>query len=99
MANVATGIVLLAGTTTFANEWYQTGQVNWRVPVATLLAAAAIDGFAHIDEKAAVGLSIMVLIAASVTKFNGKSTVDTLAQLFSSVSTKQPAPRRKVAVA
>ena len=82
MANVATGIVLTAGTMTFANEWYQTGKVNWRVPVATLLLAAGFDALAHVDNKAAVGLSIMVFIGAATTKFGGASVADTLAQLF-----------------
>jgi hypothetical protein len=80
---LATGIVLTAGTITFANEWYQTHQVNLRVPVATLLAAAIFDGLSHIDEKAAVGLSVIVLIGAFTTRFNGESVADTLAKLFS----------------
>jgi glucokinase len=83
VANLATGIILVAGTSTFANEWYQTGKVNWRVPVATLLLAAGFDALAHIDDKAAVGLSIVVLIGAATTRFGGKSTADTLAELFS----------------
>ena len=82
MASTATGIILIAGTATFANEWYQTKKVNWRVPIATLLAGAVIDGLNRIDDKAAIGLSIMVLIAASATKFGGKSVIDTLVQLF-----------------
>jgi hypothetical protein len=98
MASIATGIVIVAGTVTFTNEWYQTHKVNWRVPVATVLVAAVFDGLAHIDDRAAVGLSIMVLIAALVTKFNGKSAADTLAALFSAASTK-PQPRRLVKVA
>lgn len=87
MANTGTAIILLAGTATFANEWYQTGKANFRVPVATLLAAAAIDGLSHIDERAGVGLSIMVLIGAVTVKFSGKSVIDTLAELFSKSST------------
>jgi glucokinase len=82
VANVATGIVLVAGTATFTNEWYQTGKVNWRVPVATLLLAAGFDALAHVNDKAAVGLSIMVLIGAATAKFGGASVADTLAQLF-----------------
>ena len=97
MANVATGIILVAGTATFANEWYVTKKVNWRVPVATLLLAAAFDGLAHVDDKAAVGLSVIVLLGALTTKFHGKSVADTLAQLFGN----QPEHRghRKVKVA
>ena len=97
MANVATGIILVAGTITFANEWYQTGKVNWRVPVATVLAAAVFDGLAHIDDKAAVGLAVIVLMGASVTKFGGKSAVETVATFFQQSSAKQTKPRLKAA--
>jgi hypothetical protein len=97
MANLATGIILTAGTITFTNEWYQTKKINWRVPVATVLAAAIFDGLAHVDDKAAVGLSIIVLMGAMVTKFGGKSAAETLASFFAA-STKQTAkPRLRVA--
>jgi hypothetical protein len=94
MTDLATGIVLTAGTITFGNEWYQTGKVNFKVAVATLLAAAVFDGLSHIDDKAAVGLSVMVLLGAFTAKFGGKSVAETLAQVFTSVdkgSKKQPA--------
>lgn len=82
MPNLATGIILVAGTITFGNEWYQTKKVNWRVPVATLLIGAVFDGLAHIDANAATGLATMALLAALVTEFNGKSAADTIASLF-----------------
>jgi len=85
----ATGAILTAGTITFANEWYQTHEVNLRIPVATLLAAAIFDGLAHIDDKAASALSIIVLIGAFTTKFNGNSVADTLAKLFANSTAKQ----------
>jgi hypothetical protein len=90
VASLATGIILVAGTMTFANEWYQTGKINWRVPVATVLAAAVFDGLAHVDEHAAVGLAIIVLMGAAVTEFGGKSASATVAQFFqqSAASTK-----------
>lgn len=96
MANIATGIILTAGTITFANEWYQTKKINWRVPVATILAAAVFDGLAHIDDKAAVGLSIIVLMGAMTTKFGGKSASETVAEFFKQ-STAKPKPHLKVA--
>jgi hypothetical protein len=101
VANTATGIVLVAGTMTFANEWYQTGKVNWRVPVATLLLAAGFDALAHIDDKAAIGLSIMVLIGAATAKFGGASVADTLAQIFGQQkpTKKQTKRQRHLAVA
>jgi hypothetical protein len=85
---LATGIILTAGTVTFTNEWYQTHQVNLRIPVATLLAAAIFDGLAHVDDKAATALSVIVLLGAVTAKFNGNSAADTLAKLFSATTTK-----------
>jgi len=82
MANTATVIVLTAGTMTFANEWYQTKTVNWKVPVATILAAAIFDGLAQLDSKAATLLSVMVLIGAATAKFGGKSVADTVSETF-----------------
>lgn len=82
MANAAAGIILIAGGITFTNEWYQTKQVNWRVPIATVLAAAVFDGLAKLDDKAAVGLAVIVLIGAFVNKINGKSIADVLVASF-----------------
>jgi hypothetical protein len=82
MANTATVLVLTAGTITFTNEWYQTKTVNWRVPVATLILAGIFDGLAHLDDKAATGLSIMILIGSLLTKFGGKSVADQLVTSF-----------------
>lgn len=94
MANTATVIVLTAGTITFVNEWYQTKEVNWRVPVATVLLGAIFDGLARIDSKAATGLSVMVLLGALLTRFNGKSVVDQINTSFGSGP--KPKPTTKV---
>lgn len=79
---IATAIVLTAGTMTFANEWYQTKQVNWRIPVATIFVGAAMDGLSALDEKIANMLAVMILIGAGVAEFNGKSAFDTMSDLF-----------------
>jgi uncharacterized membrane protein YfcA len=92
MANTATVLVLTAGTITFTNEWYQTKTVNWRVPVATLILAGVFDGLAHLDDHAATGLSVMILIGALLTRFNGKSVADQLAGTFG-----QPKAKARVA--
>lgn len=93
----ATNIILAAGTMTFANEWYQTKEVNWRVPVATLLIAAIFDGLAKLDDKAATSLSIIAFIGAATAEFNGKSAASTVAGLFSSSPSKaKPAAKTKV---
>lgn len=89
MASTATAVVLTAGTITFANEWYQTKELNWKIPLATILAALATDALSHISDNAALGLSILILIGAATTRFNGKSVADTLSETFS----KQPAKK------
>lgn len=93
MASTATGIILIAGTATFTNEWYQTKKVNFKVPIATLFAAAVFDGFAKLDDKAAIGISVIVLLGALTTKFGGKSVVETVSQLMAN-TTKQPAKKK-----
>lgn len=92
MANLATGIILTAGTLTFANEWLQTNKVNWKIPVATLILAATFDGIAHLDDKAATGLSVIVLVGAVTTEFNGKSVVEEIGNVVNSPAT--PAKRK-----
>jgi hypothetical protein len=83
MASTAASIILIAGGMTFVNEWYQNDHaINWRIPIATFLAAAVFDGLAKLDNKAAVGVSIMVLIGAFVNKVNGKSIADVLNDAF-----------------
>jgi hypothetical protein len=82
MADFGTGIVVVAGTMTFANEWYQTGKVNWRVPIATFLLAGAIGFLGRVDNRIGNALGVMIFIGAGTAQFNGKSAFDTLAQLF-----------------
>lgn len=100
MASTATGIILIAGGITFTNEWYQEHSINWRVPIATVLAAAVFDGLAKLDDKAAVGVSIIVLIGAFVNKINGKSIADVLTSSFSKTTApkKAAAPKPPLAV-
>jgi hypothetical protein len=71
--------VLAAGTLTFGNEWLQTGQVNWRVPIATLLGAGAIGAVGVLSASAANALGVMVFIAAASMRSNGKSAIDEFA--------------------
>jgi PPE-repeat protein len=99
MASTATGLVLIAGTATFATEWYNTGKVNFKVPIATLLAAAVFDGLAKLDDKAAVGLSVLVLLGALTTKWGGRSAVETVAAVFTEQTEKkkQPSTTKKAA--
>lgn len=96
MASTATYIVLSAGTATFVNEWYQTGQLAWRVPIATMIAGAIFEGLAKVSNSGANALAVLVLMAALTTKFGGKSVVGTVATIFSASSspTKKQVTRR-----
>ena len=68
-------LVLLAGTLSFGNEWLQTRQLNWRVPVATVLAAAAVSGLGNVSPNGATSVGVMALIVAAATPLNGKSPI------------------------
>jgi hypothetical protein len=92
MAEVDTGmkLVLLAGGLTFANETIQTKfdikQVNWRVPVATLLAAAATAGIGRVSPGGAAALGLMALIVAAATPLDGKSPIQQIGALVNGSS-------------
>jgi environmental stress-induced protein Ves len=88
MANTATVVIISAGGMTFANEWYQTNKINWRIPVATVILAGLFDVFGNIDAKAANITSVIVLIGALTTRFNGNSVADELAGLYPGTATK-----------
>lgn len=77
-------IILVAGGSTFVNEWMQTKNIDWKVPIATALAAAGMEGLAALDEKAALSISVMALIAAATTRFGNppKSTIDMINDIF-----------------
>jgi hypothetical protein len=87
MANLATSIIVVAGTMTFGNEWIQTKKIDWKVPVATVIAAAAFDGLSHLDDKMATLLSVIVLIGAATTQYNGYSPIATIGEMFGSSNT------------
>lgn len=88
---LATNIILVAGTITFGNEWYQTHQINWKIPLATIVGALVFDGLAHLSDRGATGLAVIVLIGALTAKFNGKSVANVVADTFG----KQPKPAHR----
>jgi hypothetical protein len=77
-ADTGMKLVLVAGSMTFANEWYQAHEINWRIPVATVLAAAIVAGVGKVSPGGGAGLGVMALIVAAVTPLNGKSPVQQL---------------------
>jgi hypothetical protein len=84
-------ITVVAGGMTFVNEWYQTKNIDWKVPVATVVLAAAMDGFSKVSNGAATALSVIIFLGAATTQFNGKSTVDTITDLLGNTKTSAPA--------
>jgi hypothetical protein len=87
-------ITLAAGGMTFVNEWYQTKNIDWKVPLATALLAVGMEVFSNVDNGAATAFSVIIFLGAATTKFNGKSPVDTVSALLS--NTKTSAPRGSV---
>jgi hypothetical protein len=78
----STGLMLVVGTVSFGNEWLQTGNPNFRIPVATLAAGAFLAGLEKVYPKAAIGLSVITLITVLVTPLNGKSPLQEFAVVF-----------------
>lgn len=85
-SNYGGAMVLGAGLATFGNEWLQTDKVNWRVPVATLLGAGAIQLVGTLSPGAGNSLGFMVLIAALTVPLNGKSPLQELTSTLPQVS-------------
>jgi len=86
---VGIGLVLAAGAMTFGNEWFQTGDLNWRVPIATLLIASLTGMLGQLDSKAANAFGGIVFIGAAVAPLNGKSPVQEFNQQFNSSQVKK----------
>jgi hypothetical protein len=83
------GLVLTAGTLTFGNAWYQDNQLDWRVPVATLLAAGMVTGVEKASPFASTALGAMVLIGAvTFTPKNGVSCIQEAANILNGKSVK-----------
>jgi hypothetical protein len=86
-ADTGMKLVLIAGTLTFGNEWYQSHEINWRVPVATVLAAAAVGAVGSISPNGGTGLGVMALIVAAATPLNGKSPIQQIASVVNAKPT------------
>ena len=81
MASAAADVVLAAGGVTFAGEWYWNKTIDWKVPLATVLLAAAFEGLSKVDNHGATLLSVMVFAGAASTKFGGHSAFDMVTNL------------------
>jgi hypothetical protein len=86
----STGIILVVGGITFANEAVfapiaSGGNIssdwNWRIIPATLVAAALLAGLEQISPRFAVGLSYIALITVLFTRLGkAPAPVESLAQ-------------------
>jgi hypothetical protein len=81
MTAPATGIVLAAGAITFTGEWYWNHEIDWKVPLATVLLSAGAEGLSAVDKNGATVLSLLVLLAALTTDIKGKSALDMITGL------------------
>lgn len=96
MASTAMGVVLLSGSMVFGNEWYQTNQINWRIPIATAFLGAIFEGLSKLDDKAALGLSFIVFIGAATSPFNGKSVAQELSLIATQKQSSKPKTTARV---
>jgi len=87
MAAPGTDIVLAAGAVTFVGEWYWNKSIDWKVPLATCLLAAAFEGLSNVDRNGATLLSLMVFAGACSTKFGGHSAFDMVTNLLAGKAT------------
>jgi hypothetical protein len=67
----STGPILAVGAITLANEVVLQGRgFNWRVPIATGIAALVLDGIEHVSEPLAVGIAWIALVAVLFTRID-----------------------------
>lgn len=79
--NTGAMLVLSTGGIAFTTKFYYAHDVDWKIVIATPLAAAGFAALGKLDANAAMMLGAMALIAAATTKFNGHSFTDILVAL------------------
>ncbi len=67
----STAIVLGAGAISFGNDWYQSHQPNFRIPVATLAVAVIFAGIEKVNSTAGVGLATIMFVTVLFTPMHG----------------------------
>lgn len=69
----STGIILAIGGITLANEViFNDREMDWRIPIATGIAALTFTGIEKANAQAAVGLAYVALVAVLFTRVNPK---------------------------
>lgn len=77
----STGTILAATAISFGNEFVNSKQVNFRIPIAGFGVALILDGIEKISVQAALGLATIAFITVIFLPVNGKSPAETLADL------------------
>lgn len=77
----STGIVLGAGAISFTNDWYQSKQPNFRIPIATFAVALIFAGIEKVNETAGVGLATIMFVTVLFTPMHGEAPLQTLGQI------------------
>ena len=74
-------LVLGTGGIAFTTKFYYTHEVDWKIVIATPVAAGLFSLLGKLDSNAAMALGAMALMAGATTKFNGHSFTDILLAL------------------
>jgi hypothetical protein len=68
----STGPILAVGAISFGNQWVFNKDPDFRILLATGVAALILAGIEHIDAPIATGLAWIALITISLTRVQGK---------------------------
>lgn len=92
----STGIMLTATGISFANEWVNTDQPNFRVVAAGLFSTLFLDGIERVNENLGVGLARILFVTVLLTPFNGKSPFQTVLDVTQSGTSSLPSINKAV---
>jgi len=68
----STGVVLAVGAISFGNQLFANHELDFKIPVATAVAAVLLAGLEHVSQPLAVGIAWISLLTISLTRVNGK---------------------------
>jgi hypothetical protein len=70
----STGIILAVGTISFGNQLLINHELDFKIPVATAVAAIILSGVEKVSAPLAVGIAYIALVTISLTRVNGKAS-------------------------
>jgi hypothetical protein len=68
----STGIVLAVGAISFGNQLFANHELDFKIPIATGIAAEILAGLEHVSEPLATGIAWIALVTITLTRVNGK---------------------------